>query len=254
MVDRSLDQYYQYNMSMANDREVLRGIWEGKLPVCFQLGESEISGVPAPEPYYLMVPRLSYFPLVTDRVRKHFVKYIDLAKQDLELWLEFNGVPLKWHYPIGVLFDLFLPDISLPWVITARFDKFPDNEILHCPSREAVESHFMSSVKEADALKHRGQVISVMQKKDHNQLWLGLQNDKFDQFWAINKKLMEMASGESEFKHIPIRFYCGNNAFIQKLIRPINDDGKRKTLRAVIEDIFPTEYSNYFSTTSPEYL
>lgn len=68
MVDRSLDQYYQYNMSMANDREVLRGIWEGKLPVCFQLGESEISGVPAPEPYYLMVPRLSYFPLVTDRV------------------------------------------------------------------------------------------------------------------------------------------------------------------------------------------
>lgn len=42
--------------------------------------------------------------------------------------------------------------------------------------REVVESHFMSSIKEADVLKHRGQVISGMQKKDHNQLWLGLQN------------------------------------------------------------------------------
>jgi hypothetical protein len=37
----------------------------------------------------------------------------------------------------------------------------------------------MSCVKEADVLKHRSQVVSSMQKKDHNQLWLGLQNGKY---------------------------------------------------------------------------
>lgn len=42
--------------------------------------------------------------------------------------------------------------------------------------REAVESHFMACIKEADVLKHRSQVVSSMQKKDHTQLWLGLQN------------------------------------------------------------------------------
>lgn len=47
---------------------------------------------------------------------------------------------------------------------------------LYC--REIVEAHFMSSLKEADVLKHRGQVVSAMQKKDHNQLWLGLVNGK----------------------------------------------------------------------------
>lgn len=36
----------------------------------------------------------------------------------------------------------------------------------------------MSCLKEADVLKHRGQVVSAMQKKDHNQLWLGLVNGK----------------------------------------------------------------------------
>ena len=36
----------------------------------------------------------------------------------------------------------------------------------------------MSMVKEADSLKHRAQVINSMQKKDHKQLWLGLQNGK----------------------------------------------------------------------------
>jgi autophagy-related protein 5 len=54
---------------MANDREVLREIWEGRLPVCFQLNSEEVHSLQAPDAYYLMVPRLSYFPLVTDKVR-----------------------------------------------------------------------------------------------------------------------------------------------------------------------------------------
>lgn len=92
------------------------------------------------------------------------------------MWLDFNSAPLKWHFPIGVLYDLYSSDIQLPWNITVHFSKFPEKEILHCQCREAVESHFMSCIKEADVLKHRSQVVSNMQKKDHNQLWLGLQN------------------------------------------------------------------------------
>lgn len=53
---------------MANDREVLREIWEGKVPVCFQLDPEEVYELQAPDPFYLMVPRLSYFPLCTDKV------------------------------------------------------------------------------------------------------------------------------------------------------------------------------------------
>jgi autophagy-related protein 5 len=67
-----------------------------------------------------------------------------------------------------------------------------------------------------------------MQKKDHKQLWYGIQSgriminiimksisnktifiyvlDKFDQFWSINKKLMEVTDGEC-FKSIPFRIY-----------------------------------------------
>lgn len=55
---------------MANDREILREIWEGKLPVCFKLDPDEINQVQEPDPFYLMVPRLSYFPLVTEKVQE----------------------------------------------------------------------------------------------------------------------------------------------------------------------------------------
>ena len=40
--------------------------------------------------------------------------------------------------------------------------------------RDDVETFFMSSVKEADQLKHGGKVVSAMQKRDHKQLWQGL--------------------------------------------------------------------------------
>ncbi len=53
---------------------------------------------------------------------------------------------------------------------------FPDHDLLHCPSNSVIEAHFMSSIKEADALKHKSQVVNDMQKKDHKQLWMGLQN------------------------------------------------------------------------------
>lgn len=79
--------------------------------------------------------------------------------------------------------------------------QFPD-ELLHCGSKEIVESYFLSTIKEADALKHKGKVsclcvisfkfvilyanrtskifkvINEMLKKDHKQLWYGLQSGK----------------------------------------------------------------------------
>ncbi|XP_016838358.1 autophagy protein 5 [Nasonia vitripennis] len=226
---------------MANDREVLREIWEGKVPVCFQLDSEEVYELQAPDPFYLMVPRLSYFPLCTDKVRKHFLRHVqqDIQdKQETEMWLEFNGTPLKWHLPIGVLMDLYHNDIQLPWNIVVHFDKFPEETLMHCQNKEVVESHFLSCIKEADVLKHRGQIVSNMQKKDHNQLWLGLLNDKFDQFWAVNRKLMETGSEEG-FKYIPFRCYTSEDKYIQKLVKPISEDGQRKTLKHLLNEVFP---------------
>ncbi|XP_046740267.1 autophagy protein 5 [Diprion similis] len=223
---------------MANDREVLREIWEGKVPVCFQLDSEEVCELQAPAPYYLMVPRLSYFPLCVDKVRKHFTRHIQKDKQDNEMWLEFNGAPLKWHLPIGVLLDLHATDIQLPWNITVHFDKFPENTIMHCQNKEVVESYFLACIKESDVLKHRGQVVSSMQKKDHNQLWLGLLNDKFDQFWAVNRRLME-SNNDDGFKYIPFRCYLSEEKYIQKLVKPVNEEGQRKKLGHLLSEVFP---------------
>lgn len=77
----------------------------------------------------------------------------------------------------------------------------------------------MSCMKEADALKHKSQVINEMQKKDHKQLWMGLQNDRFDQFWAINRKLMEYPPEEHGFRYIPFRIYQVGSSVVTNVFK-----------------------------------
>lgn len=215
---------------MAEDREILREIWEGRLPVSFSLATEEVTTPIAPDPFYMMVPRLTFFPLVTEKVRRHFVRYVIPEKHDCEMWLEFEKHPLKWHYPVGLLYDLFVTDSALPWQITVHFDKFPEKVLLKCPSKDAVESHLMSSLKESDAMKHKNHIMSLMQERDHNQLWLGLLHDKFDQFWSVNRKLMEHTA-EDGFRHIPFRLYAdfpelSSKPYIQFLIKPVENEKK----------------------------
>jgi len=49
------------------------------------------------------------------------------------------------------------------------------------------------------------------------------------------------ASGEEVFKYIPFRFYCGEGPFIQRLVRPVTEEGQRKTLQHLIQEVFPNE-------------
>jgi len=223
---------------MADDREILREVWDGRIPVCFQLSPEEVTTVVVPDPVHLMVSRLTYFPLIMDKVRKHFANSIVPDKQESEVWIDYDGQPVKWHYPVGLLFDLIKPSVLLPWTLTVHFDKFPEQEVIHCNCREAVESLFISMIKEADTLKHRAQIISNMLKKEHNQLWNGLLNDKFDQFWAVNKKLME--STDDGFKYIPFRIYInGEMPCIQKLVKPYSEDKRSLILKDLLETVIP---------------
>jgi hypothetical protein len=71
---------------------------------------------------------------------------------------------------------------------TLKFQEFPEDELLHCPSKDAVESQFMSMLKEADSLKHKSQVINSMQKKDHKQIWTALIHGIYLLLWSVQKK------------------------------------------------------------------
>ena len=42
-------------INMADDREILREIWDGRVPVCFSLADDEVFTMDQPEPYYVSI-------------------------------------------------------------------------------------------------------------------------------------------------------------------------------------------------------
>lgn len=54
---------------MAEDREVLREVWQGRVPVAFSLSSDDVHTMGQPDPYHLMLPRLSYVTVIYDKVR-----------------------------------------------------------------------------------------------------------------------------------------------------------------------------------------
>jgi len=199
-----------------------------------------------------MLPRLSYLPVVADKVRKHFQKHVSSELREASVWFEdANGTPMRWHLPIGVLYDLATnmreddeDQEKLPWPVTVRFGPFPKAELIQFEGREDLETFFMASVKEADQLKRQGRVVSAMQKKDHVQLWQGLFNDKFDQFWAVNRRLMEPSGGGDDcsgFKHAPVRLFGRDGQALPQILHKTadNDQQRKRTLKDLIQEVFP---------------
>uniref|UniRef100_A0A6A7FTN3 Autophagy protein 5 n=2 Tax=Hirondellea gigas TaxID=1518452 RepID=A0A6A7FTN3_9CRUS len=227
---------------MAEDREILSKVWEGRVPACITLAVDDLIIGENLEPQYLMLPRISYFTVALDKVQKSFQKYISPDLKNNEFWIDYKGTPLKMQFPIGVLCDMHNRESETPWNLTLHFSSLP-SQLLSFPTRESIESQFLSYVKEADALKHRGKVLQTLGMKDRKQLWQGLITDKFSQFLGINQKLMD-SSGSMAFRNIPFRLHglpapTDSSVLlpaVMRLQKPFTDDNQPLLLSHLIED------------------
>lgn len=113
----------------------------------------------------IQFPRLSYLGLLIPKLHPFFSSsliYPDV--EPAEAWLSYEDVPLKWHYPLGLLYDLYsgneafngaekkdesADEKKLPWKLTVHFSEYP---VEHLVKLDAGEKHlhdlYINSVKE----------------------------------------------------------------------------------------------------------
>ena len=79
-----------------------------------------------------------------------------------------------------------------------------------------------------------------MQKKEHKQLFQSLVNDKFDAFWAVNRKLMEHLPGDPGFRSIPFRIHRQDHAYVQTQFQPFSSGSATPhTLYDLVSRVLP---------------
>ncbi|CEP15672.1 hypothetical protein [Parasitella parasitica] len=234
-----------YDPSESTPRPViLEAIWNGKIPMKITLDPTDIDiygNAKVWDPIYLEVSRCSYLPLVTKHLQQLLLSLgMQISEQAFQsIWYDYDLQPLKWHYPVGLLFDLHTVDLCTPWNITLHFKGLPSDSILLNPTPETMQDMFMSMIKEADFLRN-GNIKKVMNlsKRDTTQLWDSLSSDRYSEFREVNKHLVEYTDS---LRHVPLRIYLPDNCpTVQELV---SYHGSEKelipTLGTILEKVIP---------------
>lgn len=105
-------------------------------------------------------------------------------------------MPLKWHYPVGLLFDLYAgvdpasktaardnespgDGPSLPWRLIVHFSDWPPDLVRLDAYGMVMNDAFINSVKEADFLRNgTAKGIMSLSKEDSSGLWNAVQEGK----------------------------------------------------------------------------
>lgn len=130
------------------------------------------------------------------KLRAFFSNFlIEPNSQSHDGWFEFEGVPLKWHYPVGLLFDLYAgadpasktarddespnDGSSLPWRLIVHFNDWPDDLVRLDADGMVMNDAFINSVKEADFLRNgTAKGIMSLSKEDSSGLWNAVQESE----------------------------------------------------------------------------
>ena len=161
-------------------------VWETKVPLRISVSASDAANCALSLPLHLSLPAISFLPIISSQVQKHFVP----EDADSKVWFSFQGSPIRyisyqlwghiswhvirgsyfrWHLPVGILLDLYRVQTDL-WMITVHFSDFPYSEIEPLDS-SAVESSFRMAVKEADQIRTRSERTNQFQTADYKRLW-----------------------------------------------------------------------------------
>lgn len=143
-------------------------------------------------------------------------------------------MPLKWHYPLGLLYDLYSgaepaypsdpsssahkadapeeEDRRLPWRLTVHFSGYPSEQLVRLDTEDKVMYDlFRNSVKEADYLRNgTGKTVMFLSEKDSTQLWDAVKHHDFSLYNPINQKLLNPQG--AALRHLPVRIYLPHAA------------------------------------------
>ncbi|KAF8335476.1 autophagy protein 5 [Cantharellus anzutake] len=205
------------NSHSASTTLFRRLIFDGTVPLEIKI---DLKDLPANsdrslEYYYVQAPRISYLPLLIPDVRKYLAELVlDDSTQikEEDWWFEetSSGALMKWHWPIGALYDGhtvaaqlaqvtasgflngpgFDPTPAHPLRLTLHLTSPPTDKLLLSPSIEACKQAFMGQVKEADFLRWGNtRRVTGLRKQEQDGMWDGLREHNFDEFWRHASKI-----------------------------------------------------------------
>lgn len=200
-----------------------------------------------------MLPRQAYLPYIATRaVYDHFTEHAPPNPE--ELWFEHDGKPLRWHVPIGVLFDhaVGLDDgRALPWQLVAHFSTFPAQTLLRGgglrADNTAVGASYLNALKESSFLRFGGtQLVMALPADAQRKLQRAVELTRFDDFAAVRGALTPAGAQSDERRRkmrAAVRIHPTHGPWLQPSVSVRTDDGRPRTLGEVLRAACPDAFA-----------
>ncbi|KAI9814889.1 MAG: autophagy protein 5 [Thelocarpon impressellum] len=267
-----------------------RQTWLGSLPLRIRISPGESRTYADTDPYLIHAPRLTYLPFLLPRLHAFFAPaLIDATASAPEAgWFSYEGVPLKWHYPVGLLYDLFsgvdpsardgggiggegeaevVGGAAPPWELDVHFSEWPEEQLVRLDREGRVmEDAFVNGVKEADFIRNgTAKGIMSLSKEDSTRLWTAVREHDLTLFNSVNQKLLNPQG--VRLRHIPLKVYLPSSAsvtdraeddaaaargslrVVQSLVPPMLSDREPQTVGTALQGLLPSLFPSRRTAT-----
>ncbi|VVT47025.1 uncharacterized protein SAPINGB_P001506 [Magnusiomyces paraingens] len=180
---------------------IRKQIWRGCIPVRFIMSQDEVREFGATAEYYILVPRVAYLPKYTAIALKYLRNSLnrpELADQ-FDWWVEFEGSPVKWNWPVGLSYDLLTGldptkdsethASHIPWTLILHHKNYPKEHILALQGPATVRDFWMNQIKESSVVRTgTANAIMNLSKEDTTNLWESIDDYEREnpaRFWKI---------------------------------------------------------------------
>lgn len=134
------------------DENFQEKVWESKIPLKFEMALCDLVSSSAPLTLYFSLPRIGYLTSIFGDILSSFENCISANVSDI--WLEWNKIPLRWQYPLGVIVDSLKINIEDgPIPISVHVRSMPTDQVLKYENLDSLRLYYINSLKEANIIK-----------------------------------------------------------------------------------------------------
>ena len=226
------------------DDQIQTAVWDTTINLKIEMANVDLIDANIPIPLYFTIPRIGYLSKLFGDLIANFKNNVPMTPK--EIWLEYEKIPIKWQYPLGVIVDSLGIDLKkgpIPFYVHVR--NIPKDKVLTYEGLDTLKKYYFAAIKEANMIKFPKEQKILNLDLDDTKLLNEIINSNQRNLIVDFRKVMNKVHSNSIIEKYPVRLiFNKTDLIITKPVNVPNEKINTYTLKNYLIDVFGEELYN----------
>ena len=226
------------------DDQIQTAVWDTTINLKIEMANNDLIDSNIPIPLYYTIPRIGYLSKLFGDLIANFKNNVPMTPK--EIWLEYEKIPIKWQYPLGVIVDSLGIDLKkgpIPFYVHVR--NIPKDKVLTYEGLDTLKKYYFAAIKEANMIKFPKEQKILNLDLDDTKLLNEIINSNQRNLIVDFRKVMNKVHSNSIIEKYPVRLiFNKTDLIITKPVNVPNEKINTYTLKDYLIDVFGEELYN----------